>query len=603
MIDLEFCLLADCTFLETDPSIEVVVTTNAPLRDGTHSATPICKAAEVVSSALEASTGSENSLRSAKRMVENCLESHPQCRRDKSIKGPTRLINVSMDSVRLCTPTGSEGNPQFATLSHCWGKIDMFKLRKSNIAALHNEIPVDQLCRTFQEAITVTRYLGLAYLWIDSICIIQDDAADWDHEAAMMGEIYSNGVVNIAAAGAEDGSVGLFYERDVLQESAHYVRINGTDIYKLQEQRLYERSLENTCLTARGWCFQERFLARRTLHFTKSQIFFECNCKIACESCPEGFPDSMWWTNAPERVLPKDRDHPSSWFQAVKLYSAGQLSFSKDKLIAISGVARHFHTITGDKYVAGLWRSNIERELCWRVDREEVPSASETSRPPSGPCQLFADHPLYQGPTWSWASTNEPISWELYGFTVDQLHSLKYSTTLVSVLNCPIALAGTDEFGQLQNAQLEVDCGPLIAGNVVLSYFDAYKEYFPRESSHKEDIIECLASKGPMGKIWFDHGDGSQYATEPIFFMPVVEHGPPGSMCGLILKVADSHPHGYFTRLGVWDITFKKDDYEDLMEYLLSEPGSLMDESLYEDVFDSDSESEDGLQKYTLTLI
>jgi hypothetical protein len=89
------------------------------------------------------------------------------------------------------------------------------QLTKSNIDALHQEIPVDSLCKTFQDAIIVTQALGLGYLWIDSLCIIQDDEHDWDQESATMADVYGNAVVNIAATNAIDGSAGLFVERSI----------------------------------------------------------------------------------------------------------------------------------------------------------------------------------------------------------------------------------------------------------------------------------------------------------------------------------------------------------------------------------------------------
>ncbi|KUJ13883.1 HET-domain-containing protein, partial [Mollisia scopiformis] len=175
---------------------------------------------------------------------------------------------------------------------------------------------------------------------VDSLCIIQDDEDDWRRESALMSEVYANAVVNIAAAGAKDGSVGLFFERDVVRESKYHVQISDEEIYEFREPRLYERCLQNTCLTSRGWCFQERFLARRTLHFTRHQIILECRDGVRCDSNPDGLSASTWKVYAPKRIMPTGRDHPGAWFEAVSIYSATQLTFARDRLVAISGVAR-----------------------------------------------------------------------------------------------------------------------------------------------------------------------------------------------------------------------------------------------------------------------
>ncbi|KAE9367227.1 HET-domain-containing protein [Stipitochalara longipes BDJ] len=315
---------------------------------------------------LDSYTGSEHSLDFARRMVESCLNSHDECRTTDHLKSQTRLILVLEGSMRLVTLASQ--SPQHATLSHCWGGLTTLRSTKGTINSFQEQIPMDQLCKTFQQAIKVTWSLGLSYLWIDSLCIIQDDEDDWRQEAALMSEIYGNATVNIAAEGAKDGSIGLFFERNTLEESKHYIRINGQEIFEIQarEELLYERSLENTCLTARGWFFQGRFLAKRTFHFTKT----------------EGLSDAIWQVNVPKRILPEKKYDPKNWFQAVVLYSNAKLTFNKAKLIAISGVAR-------------LWRSNIEKQLCWRVGRGT--SAVTTTD---------QDQSSYQALSWSWASTN-----------------------------------------------------------------------------------------------------------------------------------------------------------------------------------------------------
>jgi hypothetical protein len=102
---------------------------------------------------------------------------------------------------------------QYASLSHCWGKLKIITLTTSNLAGFQHEIPLKELPKTFQEAIYVTRYLGLQYIWIDSLCILQDSSEDWAKESVQMADVYGAAEINIAATGAADGSGGCFFER------------------------------------------------------------------------------------------------------------------------------------------------------------------------------------------------------------------------------------------------------------------------------------------------------------------------------------------------------------------------------------------------------
>lgn len=113
----------------------------------------------------------------------------------------------------------SPGNPRSkghtdATLSHCWGPSQPLKLLTSNIESMRQEIPIASLPRTFQHAVIVASHLGLEYLWIDSLCIIQDSTQDWLQELGLMEDVYTNSICNIAASHSSDGHGGLFRKRN-----------------------------------------------------------------------------------------------------------------------------------------------------------------------------------------------------------------------------------------------------------------------------------------------------------------------------------------------------------------------------------------------------
>ena len=115
----------------------------------------------------------------------------------------TKLIETS-----VATPKGP-----YVTLSHCWGTEGVIlKTTKSNLEAFKHQLP-DTLPKTFSHAIAATRKLGVGYLWIDSLCIIQDDRGDWELESAQMHQVYQNALCNLAATSSSDGQGGLFFDR------------------------------------------------------------------------------------------------------------------------------------------------------------------------------------------------------------------------------------------------------------------------------------------------------------------------------------------------------------------------------------------------------
>ncbi|KAH7409422.1 heterokaryon incompatibility protein-domain-containing protein [Cadophora sp. MPI-SDFR-AT-0126] len=259
--------------------------------------------------------------------------------------------------------------PAYFTLSHCWGNIKILKLTRENIQDFQHCIPEDSLCKTFKDAVHITRMLGFQYLWIDSLCIIQNDVEDWRNEASKMSGVYGGSALNLAASAASDGRVGCFSSRNdaELQRTARY-RIQcmkGSKVWTFNciDPTLYASCIQNCPLNQRGWTFQERFLSPRTLHFTKVQLYWECRAQIACEMYQEALPQFIQNGNF---GFMERSDAKGAWARAVN-YSARKLTFEQDRLPAIAGAARWIHNQTIDEYVAGLWKRHLETQLLWQV--------------------------------------------------------------------------------------------------------------------------------------------------------------------------------------------------------------------------------------------
>lgn len=180
-----------------------------------------------------------------------------------------------------------------------------------------------------------------------------------------MCSVYGASTINIAAAGAKDGGEGCFFSREegwccLLKgdaEQPFLTTFNGN--------YLWER-MRKMPLTQRGWVVQERVLARPTIFFTRTELFWECDELAASENFPDGCLLDDQIEAGPRIGFQKRPMTLKAWEYFLKLYTSATLSMSKDKLIAISGIARAVHAEVGDEYVAGLWGGgSIEHQLLW----------------------------------------------------------------------------------------------------------------------------------------------------------------------------------------------------------------------------------------------
>jgi hypothetical protein len=144
--------------------------------------------------------------------------SHQPIAEDELHKLPTRVIDLGLatsdvDPHLIETSGGAEGD--WVALSHFWGKKENHPLKttRQTLAQHLKSIPMSSLPKTFQDAVVATRALGFHFLWIDSLCIVQDDENDWRRESQMMGTVYERAVITLAASAAPDSTHGLFVQR------------------------------------------------------------------------------------------------------------------------------------------------------------------------------------------------------------------------------------------------------------------------------------------------------------------------------------------------------------------------------------------------------
>ena len=358
---------------------------------------------------------------------------------------PTRVLDIGDDKVYLRETSGMTGT--YAALSHCWGTSQPLTTTRATLQERYAGITWGSLPRVFQDAISLTRNLGIEYIWIDSLCIIQGDEMDWTRESSNMVATYSECYVNIAATSSlgSDGSLfgtrwttPMTYDTDPSELPRRPVKSytipfasNTSTVkarYRLKPAHEHVKTLHHPKetkrsdvsykgpLLTRSWAFQERILSPRTVHFHACEMIWECNEAFDCE-CRElaeddpgmydgGLVVGKRWRfeleTGPDEGDPTIIYPPlNRWLDGVELYSRLRITDLADRLPALEGLAARFSGRIHAKYLAGHWGSDLPRSLCWKVVGEQK-DGPETSTP-----MVFGKRCVpYCAPSWSWASVD-----------------------------------------------------------------------------------------------------------------------------------------------------------------------------------------------------
>lgn len=348
-------------------------------------------------------TGSRESVSKIKQWTCRCKcqqSTRSQLSKAGSRFVPDRLIDVGgleAVEIRIISGTTVPDDSEYITLSHCWGKPDsspLFKLLQSNFDSLSRGLRLSDLPKTFSEACLVTRELGLRYRWIDSLCIIQDSKEDWSRHAAVMWEVYTNAYLTLAATASRHSGEGLFRKRLSTTVSPCIVDVPDTHgqfdagRYVCYHDDEWTALVDYAPLNHRAWVYQERLLSPRTVHFSETQLFWECHEFRASERYAFGIPprySHMNHRDLLEQVVQRrvSMTSQSCWHTLVSTYTSMSLTYESDKMVALSAVARRLSSIPGKwRYLAGLWESNLIGQLCWEA-------TARTTRPTA-----------YRAPSW-----------------------------------------------------------------------------------------------------------------------------------------------------------------------------------------------------------
>ncbi|KHE79613.1 HET-domain-containing protein [Neurospora crassa] len=439
--------------------------------------------------------------------------------------------------------------PQYMTLSHCWGppeKRPIITIR-ANLSVRMERISFAELPKTFQDAVVLTRKLGQQYLWIDSLCIIQDDETDWAREASTMAEIYTQSYCTLAALSSADSTAGLrkktqtdqsmlidFSAKDGHNEPFNVRLISSPKVWNSDYDGWWVSEPTGTGgettspLRYRAWALQEKELSTRVIHFGYCQLLWEC-CELqATAQLPWYHVVRKRARRRPQgRILPLSVRMSARWLKICEDYSSRSLTKETDKLIALSGIARSFQKyFPNDKYMGGMWSSHLPLALLWE------PTHSARDRYTTE----------YIAPSWSWA--HSPIDISYVRISVQELTRKMYRYKPDKWLD-ELEVVGFkgqpkhgDEYGALnEGAALELK-------GALLFEVDAGE----KRTSHKLHMV-ALSKHGV--KVGSFEPDAVSGPVEGILLcLGIIYHEWSSTVAGLVLKehIHDGNP--VYSRVG-----------------------------------------------------
>ncbi|RYP32856.1 hypothetical protein DL768_011122 [Monosporascus sp. mg162] len=427
---------------------------------------------------ISPSGNSKRAFNFLRAQLDTCAREHENCSQESPLL-PTRVLDLSVSSAAVQSVKLTEPHPgtpgEYIALSYCWGDGNRLRTTKSNISELLQAVDEEELPATIRDAIEVARYLRVRYLWVDTLCIIQDDTQDWIHESAQMAAVYGNAFLTISASSVASSRLSFL----------HASRDNGEVLFQLDRNATGGRrrdcngsdgatgsgvlAVRKTMCSGfhqnphkaivdpgmcRAWMLQEYFLSPRVVSFSTDEVQWVCRTLRACEC---GNPEELDIPRIEElqqkikrvqgynmkkgdlEMMPYCSEF---WAKVVEAYCRRELSWARDRLPAFSGVAREYARTLSEirlattattaatrgslRYIAGLWEAGFLGELCWTKE------SSQDSAPGD-----------YCAPSWSWASVAGEV------FLCDRRRYSEF-VPRAEILEAACALVNPDDpFGQV----------------------------------------------------------------------------------------------------------------------------------------------------------
>ncbi|KAF9878799.1 hypothetical protein CkaCkLH20_03699 [Colletotrichum karsti] len=362
---------------------------------------------------------------------------------------PKRLLEIFGSAekplIRLST---NHRSTAYVALSYCWGADQPAKTTTANLHDYLSEIPFDTLPLTIQHAAIVTRGIGLSNLWVDAMCIVQDDEEDKLGEISQMHAIYRNSWVTIAAAEARTCNDGFLQPRSDWQPVKMKARFDDNVFSEVTMFPRGQSCRPDAPLFQRGWTMQETLLSTRVLLYGARELTFLC---MQDEQSEGGVPPTVRQYQMlfdPGSNTYVGMDHPESWGYLVSAYSQRKLSLEDDKLLGIGALAASYgRTKNTKEYFAGMWKENFLQQCLWTTQ-----TYTSGDRVPRRPAK-------YRAPSWSWASTEGQVS--SFGVSAN-MPAMMLPETMPPITTCEIVdlevktVPAGNPFGMVTDGHLKI---------------------------------------------------------------------------------------------------------------------------------------------------
>ncbi|KAF9770102.1 hypothetical protein IL306_012393 [Fusarium sp. DS 682] len=386
-------------------------------------------------------------------------------------------------TVKLVNTAGFDVSTRYAALSHRWGASQPLMLLEPLKETFFRNIPFETIPPTFQDAIKLANALDIEYIWIDSLCIIQDSKDDWQTEAAHMASVYSLAYVTISATAAQDSAAGLKEKYPIIKHPCEITpswtgfegQIPPAPVRIVDLSAFCDEVLSQP-LFRRGWVFQEWILSPRTIHVARDQLWWTSTSNMtsglfaANETC-EGFEFDTNQENihtvAPGILYSMENQSEASlqttWNSLLQEYMSRSLTFESDRLLAFAGIAEFYKSqakIPPNSYLAGIWRHVLLQDLLWTI------SEGRKVSPPQN----------YRAPSWSWASV-EPAPDTKRKFLIggndinlNLTETEQPWTSTATFIDASVETVGS-EFGSVSGGYIVLQ-GPLVKARLSMNTID-----------------------------------------------------------------------------------------------------------------------------------
>uniref|UniRef100_L2GDG3 Heterokaryon incompatibility domain-containing protein n=1 Tax=Colletotrichum fructicola (strain Nara gc5) TaxID=1213859 RepID=L2GDG3_COLFN len=393
--------------------------------------------------------------------------------KDRPSSMPSFLLDVSCkQKVKLVSVT-QDMRERYIALSYCWGVgIQKTMLKIGNKNDLMSGLELHHFDPTIQDAMKVTRELNFQFLWIDALCIIQDDYDFKAKELGKMGNIYQCATFTIIASAAKDVKQGFLRDRHATIGPARDMTA-PQPIFKIKAYGKRGKHYVQVPILltpyhfdypepwyTRAWTFQELLFSRRRLQYLNNRTTWSCyRGEQVVQHCDgwiigkahthpgygiaeqETFSDVMEILKNPGDAQFKSSELLEYWCELVDMYCTRKVTYQSDRLPAISAIAQEFAVALKDKYICGIWKSDLPSGLLWSSQFAQSDNKNPVRRP--GPVER-------PKPTWSWSAYDDDVTWI-------NTHLEKQKDPDFEILSHDIQLVSADApFGEVKKGELRV---------------------------------------------------------------------------------------------------------------------------------------------------